>query len=266
MVVATDRIEDIRQGRTTYHGLRDWLEIIERMGQLKHVKGANWESEIGDATDVLQHAQESPAAIFEDVPGFDPGFRVLVNSFGSTEKIALTLGLPLSSNKVEVSNAWGRKIKGLRPIPPREVKDGPIFENVRRGKDVDLEIFPTPKWHPGDVGRYIGTGSYDITRDPDDGWVNLGTYRVQLQTKDKVGYYISRASTGGSTARSSSSAASGCRSPWSSAATRCCSWPPAPKYRSASASTTGSAACAASRWTSSRARSPACRCRPTPRS
>jgi len=54
-----------------------------------------------------------------------------------------------------------------------------------------MTIFPAPKWHPLDGGRYIGTGSFDITRDPDDGWVNLGTYRVMVHDATRLGYYIS---------------------------------------------------------------------------
>src|SRR5207244_1878938 len=70
--------------------------------------------------------------------------------------------------------AWQKRVSaGITPIPSVEVKDGPIFENVKRGGEVDMTIFPAPKWHEDDGGRYIGTGSFDITRDRDNGWVNL---------------------------------------------------------------------------------------------
>ncbi|OLB77256.1 MAG: UbiD-like subunit of potential (de) carboxylase, partial [Alphaproteobacteria bacterium 13_2_20CM_2_64_7] len=69
--------------------------------------------------------------------------------------------------------------------------DGPIFENVMREDDVDITIFPAPKWHSGDGGRYIGTGSFNITRDPDEGWVNCGTYRVMIHDAKTAGFYIS---------------------------------------------------------------------------
>jgi UbiD family decarboxylase len=191
MAITIDREQTAGVGGLQYNGLRDWLEQVNRMGQLRVVEGANAEEEIGAATDVLQHATESPAAIFDRILGYEPGYRVLVNSFGATDRIALTLGLPLGQSKVELSDAWRQKIKDTRSLPPVEVKDGPIFENVRRDADVDLTIFPAPMWHPGDGGRYIGTGSYDITRDPDDGWVNLGTYRVMVHDRARLGYYIS---------------------------------------------------------------------------
>jgi 4-hydroxy-3-polyprenylbenzoate decarboxylase len=190
MAVTIDRAAE-RSGGIAYDGLRGWIEQLDRLGHVRYVHGANAEEEIGAATDVLQHAEEAPSVIFDQVPGYDPEFRVMVNGFGATDRIALTLGLPLGLSKMELSEAWRRKIKDLKPIPPLEVKDGPLFENVRRGDDVDLTIFPTPKWHPDDGGRYIGTGSFDITRDPDDGWVNTGTYRVMVHDRKRLGYYIS---------------------------------------------------------------------------
>ncbi|MCH8227166.1 MAG: UbiD family decarboxylase, partial [Proteobacteria bacterium] len=62
------------------------------------------------------------------------------------------------------------------------------FENVYMDDEVDLEMFPTPIWHELDGGRYIGTGSYNVTRDPDSGWCNLGTYRIMLHDRTHVTY------------------------------------------------------------------------------
>ena len=78
-----------------------------------------------------------------------------------------------------------------RRIAPRVESDGPVFENVFKGADVDLLKFPTPLWHKEDGGRYIGTGCAIVTRDPDNGWVNLGCYRVMLHDGQHVGVYIS---------------------------------------------------------------------------
>src|SRR6266851_4478027 len=110
-------------------GLRAWLEEIDRLGHLRRVHGATAEDDIGAATDVLQHAAESPAALFDQIPGYDPTFKVLVNGFGATDRIALTLGLPLGLSKVQVSDQWRQKIRGLQPLPAQYITDGPIFEN-----------------------------------------------------------------------------------------------------------------------------------------
>lgn len=42
-----------------------------------------------------------------------------------------------------------------------------------------------------DGGRYIGTGCACITTDPEEGWTNLGTYRIMVQNKNTLGFYIS---------------------------------------------------------------------------
>ena len=65
-----------------------------------------------------------------------------------------------------------------------------MLENIRRGKDVDLLAFPTPRWFELDGGRYIGTGSVNITHDPEEGWTNLGTARVMIHDENTVGFYI----------------------------------------------------------------------------
>ncbi len=52
---------------------------------------------------------------------------------------------------------------------------------------MDLYKFPVPHFFPLDGGRYIGTAHFIITKDPETGWVNLGTYRSQLLGKNKIG-------------------------------------------------------------------------------
>jgi 4-hydroxy-3-polyprenylbenzoate decarboxylase len=55
------------------------------------------------------------------------------------------------------------------------------------GEEVDVTIFPAPKWHEKDGGQYIGTGTYSITRDPEENWLNAGAYRAQVHDKKTVG-------------------------------------------------------------------------------
>ena len=45
--------------------------------------------------------------------------------------------------------------------------------------------------HEHDGGRYIGTDDLVIMRDPEQGWVNCGTYRSMVQGPDRVGLWIS---------------------------------------------------------------------------
>src|SRR5438309_1501405 len=172
--------------------LRDWLRRVDALGELQTVRGANTEEDIGMATELLGRTRPSKATVFDEIKGYKKGFRVLSNGLGSFGRIAVTLGLDPKASPHELVRMWQERVrKGITTIPAEVVKDGPVFENVLRGDQVDCLIFPTPKWHEFDGGRYLGTGSFDITRDPDEGWVNLGTYRVMVHDKTRLGFYIS---------------------------------------------------------------------------
>src|SRR2546422_6164174 len=159
--------------------LRDWLRRVDALGELQTVRGANAEEDIGMATELLGRTRPSKATIFDEIPGYKKGFRVLSNGLGSFPRIALTLGLPVDASPHELVKRWQERVrKGIPTIAAEFVKDGPVFENVLRGDQIDCTIFPAPKFHEFDGGRYLGTGSFDVTIDPDEKWVNLGTYSV----------------------------------------------------------------------------------------
>lgn len=174
-----------------YTDLRDWLRQVDQMGELRYVKNATWQEDIGMITEVVGHTRGSPAVLCDEIPGYPKGYRVLVNPFHSFQRMALSLGLPTDGDIWSNLRLWRQRITQAIPIEPVEVTDGPVMENILLGDDVDVLRFPVPLWHPDDGGRYIGTASADITRDPDSGWVNLGTYRVMVHDKNRVGFYIS---------------------------------------------------------------------------
>ena len=87
---------------------------------------------------------------------------------------------------MEMVDAWRKRLKEIKPVPPVEVKKGPVKQNILTGKDVDLFKFPTPIWHELDGGRFLGTGCAVVTRDPDEGWINLGTYRCRVFDKNLI--------------------------------------------------------------------------------
>jgi len=174
-----------------YKDLRDWIAQAERLGEIRTASGLSWQEDIGMATELLQHDETSPSVIFDKIAGSLPGSRVLVNFFAGKRQ-NMTLGFPLELTKPELSEAVRvNYMSQLKRIPPKFVDDGPIFENVMMGDEIDVTQFPTPIWHKQDGGRYVGTGSFNVTRDPEEGWVNCGTYRVMIHDKTSVGFYIS---------------------------------------------------------------------------
>ena len=169
-----------------YRDLRGWLEKMDKMGELKTIEGAHWDKEIGCIGDILAE-RHGPALLFDKIPGYPAGFRVLGNPFITHRRTATLLGIPDNLGSIGMVDAWRQRLKQVKPVPPVQVKSGPILENTLTGKDVDLYKFPTPIWHEKDGGRFIGTGCAVVSRDPDNGWVNLGTYRCQIFEKDKIG-------------------------------------------------------------------------------
>ncbi|WP_425087035.1 UbiD family decarboxylase [Stappia sp.] len=171
-----------------YSDLRDWIAEAEALGELEVLTGVDWQEGIGAATELVSHSDSTPALMFDEIPGHAKGFRVLTNIFGGKRK-AMTLGFPAHYDKQALSNGFSEI---YRPndalIPPTIVDTGPILDTVLEGDAIDLDIFPTPLWHPGDGGRYIGTGSFNLTRDPDSGWLNLGCYRVMLNDRQSLSY------------------------------------------------------------------------------
>lgn len=175
-----------------YQDLRQWLEQIETLGELRVVRGANLDEDAGMLAEMLSHSEEAPAVIMDDIPGYPQGYRILLNANGAKRRIAHTFGLQPDIDSFALVEALAERLQRLELIPPALVGDGPVMENVLKGDEVDLSRFPAPKWHPEDGGRYIGTGCYLITRDPEEGWINLGTYRVMVQGKNQVGFYVSQ--------------------------------------------------------------------------
>jgi len=152
--------------RGGYGGLRGWIEQVEKMGELKRVSGASWDTEMGAVTHMLtEHSHgTAPALLFDDVPGFPKGFRTLYGHFSSIKRVALTLGLPLErERKVDIVKQYYDRIQTMKHIPPRVVKDGPILENVITGDAIDILKFPVPRHHEADKARYIGTANCVIT-------------------------------------------------------------------------------------------------------
>jgi UbiD family decarboxylase len=183
----------------SYRGLRGWLEQVDKLGELERVSGANWDVEMGAVTHMLTEESNgtAPAILFDDVPGYPQGYRTLYGQLSSIKRIALTLGLPLDyERKVDIVQRYHARMAELKPLKPRFVNDGPIFENVIEGDAIDVLKFPVPRHHEQDKARFIGTACAVVTKDPDDGWFNLGAYRSQVYDGKTVGCQITEGKHG----------------------------------------------------------------------
>ncbi|MDO8785037.1 MAG: UbiD family decarboxylase [Syntrophales bacterium] len=174
--------------------LRAWLKKADKAGIVKKVEGADWDLEIGAITELNLRTNKCPILLFDNIKGYPPGYRVISCPTGSYDALALTMYLPLGHKAPELLDTYVAKQleweNMLDRFPPKSLNSGIITENCLKGKDIDLFKFPVPKWHELDGGRYIGTADAVITRDPDTGDVNLGTYRIMVQNKNTLSLFI----------------------------------------------------------------------------
>ena len=176
--------------------LREWLDRAEGINELVQIhKPVDRDEEMSAITYLVAKQDPSPAILFDNPKGYEDspiGARMLWNILGpSSKRIALTIEEPPETPTLELIRRLKEKMKDR--IPPREVPatEAPVFENTLSGADIDLEQLPIPRHWPLDGGRYAGTADAVFTRDPDSGYLNIGTYRMMLQGKDQVGLYLS---------------------------------------------------------------------------
>jgi 4-hydroxy-3-polyprenylbenzoate decarboxylase len=90
----------------------------------------------------------------------------------------------------DVGGAWQRAIRS--PLKPRPVESAPCHDIVLTGDELErpgcgLDALPVPISTPGwDNGPYLSAGHF-ITRDPDTGVQNVGTYRGQIKARRRLG-------------------------------------------------------------------------------
>ncbi len=167
-----------------YQDLRAYLSILESNGLLHRVrKEVDKDWEIAAAARVLFQkvpSQNRPAIIFDNVKGY--GIPVVAGVLGASRAV---YALALETEVKRVSERWAAA--QTNPVAPRLVTGGPCKENILTGRQVDMFKFPVPVWTVGeDPGPYL-TSPYVVTKDPETGIHNVGTYRVQVKAKDRIG-------------------------------------------------------------------------------
>ena len=186
-----------------FKDLREFIRFLEEKGELRRITTpVTQELEITEITDRVIKSG-GPALLFENVTGFDT--PVLINMYGTHQRTSWALGV----EKVDdlVSRIEGllnlmhgppkgliNKLRTLGQIvqlgshQPRIVNKAPCQDMVIQGDDVDLYKFPIVKCWPLDGGPFV-TLPLVITRDPESGVQNYGTYRMQVYDRQTTGMH-----------------------------------------------------------------------------
>jgi UbiD family decarboxylase len=116
------------------------------------------------------------------------GWRVAVGAIATNPEIyRIGMNVPTLD---DIGPAWERAM--ANPIAPRVVEQAPVHEVVitgaaLKGAGNGLESLPVPISSPGfDAAPYL-TQTCVVTKDPDSGVQNMGTYRGMLKSSDRLG-------------------------------------------------------------------------------
>lgn len=171
-----------------YADLREYLSALENKGKLKRVK-----KEVEKDWEVAAVCRQlfkkippgkRPALLFENVRDFP--IPIAAGVLGASKEI---YAIGLETDSVEgINRKWDRALEN--PIPPRIVSTGPCKDNIWHGDRVNILTLPVPVWTVGEDPGPFFTSPYVITKDPETGNRNVGTYRMQVKGPNKTGFLI----------------------------------------------------------------------------
>lgn len=183
-----------------YRDLRDFLSTLEKNGELRRVTAeVDPVLEITEITDRTIKAG-GPALLFERPKG--SRIPVVTNLVGSERRMNLALEVDSLDEVagrvrsfIDVQSPQGilEKLKLLPKLAeigsffPKTVRSGACQEVVRT-EGFSLLEFPILKCWPQDGGRYI-TWPMVITKNPETGKRNVGTYRMQVYDERSTGMH-----------------------------------------------------------------------------
>jgi 4-hydroxy-3-polyprenylbenzoate decarboxylase len=199
-----------------YDDLRDWIKALDRAGELKRVHTeADPILEVAEIADRVSKSKDKnnkdvqgtvggKALLFENLKGY-PGSRLLINQFGSAQRMRLALEVDRLDEiadrirafmDVKSPQGFLDKVKMLPMLAemgkffPKTVATGPCKEVIKH-ENFSLLDFPILKCWPKDAGRFI-TLPCVITRDPKSGKRNVGMYRMQIYDECTTGMHWQR--------------------------------------------------------------------------
>jgi 4-hydroxy-3-polyprenylbenzoate decarboxylase len=174
-----------------YRNLTEYLEALRKERELSDIRvEVDPHLEVTEICDRVVKSK-GPALLFHRVKG--SAFPLAINLFGSFRRMSLALGVSEIKEaakrlenflEIKVPEKMTEKLRMLpklhflNKITPRLVRQAPCQEIVREEGEL-LSEFPILQCWPGDAGRYI-TLPMVVTKDPETGIRNVGTYRMQV--------------------------------------------------------------------------------------
>ncbi len=174
-----------------YRDLRTFLDVLEERGKLyRFTDRVDKDQELLSLLRVQQRgieADQRKVLLFDNVTdqnGASYVGGVAAGVYGASEDI-MALGLGCDTYD-EARERWQRGLEN--PLDTVMVESGPVHENVVSGDaiaSVGLDMLPVPVEEPG-FSQIIRVGLPVISRDPETGVRNMGTYNAFLRDRDRM--------------------------------------------------------------------------------
>src|SRR5947208_16165557 len=101
-----------------YKDLREFIELVDKLGALRRIEGADPRFEIGAVTEVAAGRSDAPSLLFGAIKGFPRGFRIFTNATTSPQRSALPLGVVPTLRPLDALKAWREHLEPLQPRAP----------------------------------------------------------------------------------------------------------------------------------------------------
>ena len=193
MAIVTGKTADF--GERGYPDLRDHLRALRAADLLHEIDEpvdkdrelmplVRWQFRGG-----IPEAQRKAFLFNKVTNGAERAFDVplVVGAMAATPQIySIGMGVPVE----RIGDHWKQAL--VAPISPIEIMDAPCHEVVLMGADLEgpgngVDALPVPMSTPGfDAAPYF-TSTGCISRDPDSGVQNMGTYRTGIKAPNRLG-------------------------------------------------------------------------------
>ncbi|GET27802.1 UbiD family decarboxylase [Prolixibacter sp. SD074] len=194
-----------------FQGIHEYIDLLERKGELIRISGyVNPVLEIPEIVDRVSKSPEGGKALLFENTGTD--FPVLINAFGSNNRMALALGADnLNAIGDEIESLFKKLVspkaglmEKLRMLPmlgqisswmPKSVSGKGKCQEVVM-KEPDMGKLPVLTCWPADGGPFVTLPCCVVTRDPETGVRNVGMYRMQVFGPNLTGMHWHKHKTG----------------------------------------------------------------------
>ena len=163
-----------------FKDMREYLALLEKEGQLKHVnvpiKARRGDNEL-QALMAYVCGKEGPALLLNNVDGINTeGVPILFNPFGTRERTAMTIGFRnWREAKLHHADVLGDPSRWIAP-KLIDSKGAPCKEVIIKGADVSIDKQIPHVWFGKEGPAYI-TNGMTFSKDPTDPGRNVGWYR-----------------------------------------------------------------------------------------